>query len=141
NMGLLLGQTMVVMERFDARRACELIQEHRVQFVLVVPTMMRRILELPDLRGFDLSSLESTIHTAAICPPVVKRGWIDLLGPEKVWEAFGATEAVGHHVIRGDEWLQHPGSVGRPWQCEQKILGEDGRELPPGEIGEIFTRP
>jgi bile acid-coenzyme A ligase len=79
-------------------------------------------------------------HTAAVCPPDVKRAWIDLIGPERVYEGYGATEEVGLCAIRGDEWLKRPGSVGRPVDTEIKIIGPDGRQCPPGEVGEVFMR-
>ncbi|MHB8507886.1 MAG: AMP-binding protein [Candidatus Dormibacteria bacterium] len=143
--GSLLGipaqHTLVLMERFDAARAVDLIERHRVNFVLVVPTMMRRILQLPGIQDRDLSSMQSTVHTAAPCPPWVKEQWIDLVGAEKVFEGFGATEAVGTTWIRGDEWLEHHGSVGRPRECDLKVLDETGHEVPAGTVGEIFMRP
>jgi bile acid-coenzyme A ligase len=70
----------------------------------------------------------------------VKRAWIDLIGGEKIYEAFGATEAIGATVIRGDEWLDHEGSVGRPVASEVRIIDDKGREVPDGEVGEIHMR-
>jgi len=139
--GLMHDHTLVVMERFDAALAVDLIERHRVSFSAVVPTHMSRIAKLPDIDQRDLSSIQAILHSAAVCPAWLKRRWIELIGPEKVHEGFGATEAVGLTVIRGDEWLEHPGSVGRPVGCDLRILDEDGNELPPGEVGEIFTRP
>ena len=80
-------------------------------------------------------------HLAAPCPDWLKRAWIEWLGPEKVWELYAGTEAQAVTVIKGDEWLEHPGSVGRPIVGEMKILDPDGNELPPGEQGEVFMRP
>lgn len=140
HVGLFHDHTLVVMERFDAALAAELIERHRVNFAALVPTHMSRMAKLPDigLRGF--SSVEAIFHSAAACPPWVKRAWIDLVGARKVYEGYGATEAVGVCAIRGDEWLEHPGSVGRPRNSSMKILDTSGRELPPGEVGEIFSR-
>jgi bile acid-coenzyme A ligase len=103
--------------------------------------MMQRIVRLPDIEARDLSSIECVYQTAAPCPPWLKRRWMELTAPEKLMEGFGATEAVGSCRIRGDEWLLHPGSVGRPANAEMKILDEDFNELPQGEVGEIFMRP
>ncbi|HEX9889848.1 MAG TPA: AMP-binding protein [Nitriliruptorales bacterium] len=140
HMGIVLHDTIVLMDRFDAERFVDVIEQHRVEFAYVVPTTMRRIAQLPDIEQRDLSSLESVYHTAAPCPPWLKRIWIDLVG-DRLFEAYGSTEAIGSASIRGDEWLEHPGSVGRPAGCDLKILGEDGQELPVGEVGEVFTRP
>lgn len=139
--GLMDDHTLVVMEQFDAAQAVDLIERHRVQFGFLVPTIMRRILELPDIKRRGFASVEAFFHTAAPCPPWLKRAWIDLIGPERLWEAYGATEATGATVMRSDEWLEHPGSVGRPIECDLRILDENLQELPPGEVGEIFMRP
>jgi bile acid-coenzyme A ligase len=139
--GLFEEHTLVVMERFDAARAVDLIERHRVNFGFLVPTMMKRILDLPGLRREAFASVHAFFHTAAPCPSWLKRAWIDLLGPERLYEAYGATEAVGSTVIRGDEWLEHPGSVGRPQDCDLRILDEDGRDVPAGQVGEIYMRP
>ncbi|MDX1511893.1 MAG: AMP-binding protein [Nitriliruptorales bacterium] len=137
---LYLGATAVINDRFDARRCLAMIEEHAITFVMLVPTMMARMLDVDGKESFDLSSLERLMHGAAPCPDHVKEGWIDLLGPERVWEGWAATERTGATLIRGDEWLAHRGSVGRPQGTDIRILDEDGNELPPGEVGEIFSR-
>lgn len=138
--GLFHEHTLVVMERFDADRALRLIERHRVNFGFLTPTMMLRMSRSEAMPGCDLSSLEAIYHTAMACPEWLKRDWIDRVGAERIYEAYGATEAIGHTSIRGDEWLQHPGSVGRPQDCEIRILDESGAELPAGEVGEVFLR-
>ncbi|WP_374143449.1 AMP-binding protein [Sphingomonas sp.] len=142
--GLSRGHHLVVMKRFDPQEALALIEEHRVGWVLMVPTMMSRISRLaPEVRArFDVSSIETLWHMAAPCPAWLKQAWIDWLGPEKIWELYGGTEAQGTTLIRGDEWLAHKGSVGKPLDLfDMKILGENGQVLPAGEIGEIYMRP
>ncbi len=139
--GLFEDHLLILMEHFDATSAVDLIERYRVNFMFMVPTMMQRMIRLPDIRQRDFSSAQSFWHSAAACPPWLKREWIDLLGGERLREAFGATENIGHTAIRGDEWLQHPGSVGKPQDAELKILDEEGRELPPGQVGEIYLRP
>ena len=138
--GLFQGNHLVVMERFDAALALGLIERHRVNFAFMVPTMMGRIARIPGVEERDLSSIHAVFHSGAPCPPWVKTAWIDLVGPGAVREAFGATELVGVAVIDGEEWLEHPGSVGRPFASEIKILDESGVEVPVGEVGEIFMR-
>ena len=139
--GLFEEQHLVVMERFDPALAVDLIERHRCQFMFFAPTMMQRIVRLPDIERRDLSSIESVFQTAAPCPPWLKRRWMALTAPEKLVEGFGSSEAAGSCRIRGDEWLQHPGSVGRPQNAELKILDDDLNEVPTGEVGEIFFRP
>ena len=139
--GLFEDHTLVLFEKFDAARVVDAIERHRVNFGFLAPTMMQRIIRLPDIETRDFSSVEAFFHTAAPCPPWLKRAWIDLIGPERLYEGFGATEAVGSCRIRGDEWLEHPGSLGRPVGCDLRILDEQRVEAPAGEVGEIFMRP
>ena len=142
--GLLRGGHLVVMPRFDASHALRLVEEHGVQWILLVPTMMLRIWRLPAEERLrrDVSSIEAILHLAAPCPPWLKEAWIEWLGGEKVWELYAGTEAQGVTIIRGDEWLLRRGTVGKPTPvCEMRILDDDGNELPPGEVGELWMRP
>jgi len=142
--GLFSGCKVVVMHRFDALRCLELIAQHRVDRMTVVPTMMLRIWRLPREQRdrVDVSSLEFVMTGSAPCPAWLMRAWIEWLGPEVMHEAFGPSERTGGTFITGTEWLAHPGSVGRASPgCELKILDEDGRELPAGEMGEIYLLP
>jgi bile acid-coenzyme A ligase len=141
--GLFTGHHLVVMERFDAEEALRLIERHRVGFVMMVPTMMQRIWRLPEAtrERYDVSSLHTVLHLAAPCPPWLKEAWIEWLGAETILELYAGTEANGLTVIRGDEWLAHRGSVGRPVGCDIRILDpETHEELPAGEVGEVYMR-
>ena len=140
NMSVLrAGGTCVLMARFDAERALEAIERHRVTHAQWVPTMFIRLLRLPEdvRRRHDLSSMKVAIHAAAPCPVEVKRAMIDWWGPILV-EYYSGTEAVGRTSLDSIEWLAHPGSVGRPELGEIHIVGDDGAELGPGEIGTVF---
>jgi bile acid-coenzyme A ligase len=141
--GLLMRQHLVLMPRFDAAEYLRLIAEHRVDFIAVVPTMMQRLLPVyranPD--AYDLSSIRRLWHVGAPCPPAVKEAWIELLGPEVVWELYGGTELQAIAVLSGTQWLEHRGSVGIVVAGEMKVLDDDGNECPPGVVGEIYMRP
>jgi bile acid-coenzyme A ligase len=142
--GLLSGQSLVVMERFDAERVLQLVERHRVTWMLLVPTMMHRIWRLPEAirSSYDVSSLELILHLGAPCPAWLKRAWIDWLGPERVVELYAGTESQGVTVIDGREWLQRPGSVGRPVLGSRfRVLDEHGRDVPAGTVGEVFMMP
>lgn len=139
---LLSGEPVVVLGRFDAERVLALVQEHRVTSSVMVPTHFSRLLALPpDVRSrYDVSSLVSIAHTGSACPPDVKRAMIDWLGPV-LSESYGGSEIGTVCRITSHEWLEHPGSVGRvvpPF--EVVVLDEDGRELPPGEVGVLGFR-
>ncbi len=142
--GLFKGNTVSITTRFDAQQTLELIEAHRVDTIYMVPTMMQRIWNLPDevRLKYDVSSLKTLWHLAAPCPAWLKEAYIDWLGAEVIWELYGGTEGQGGTVITGPEWLLHRGSVGKPnAACEMKIVDEQGRVLPPGEVGEVFMRP
>lgn len=138
--GLFEDHSLVVMERFDAARAVDLIEEHRVEFTFLAPTMMLRISRLPDIDSRDLSSLTTVYHTAMACPEWLKRDWIARVGAATLQEAYGASENIGYTTIDGQEWLEHPGSVGRPRHCAVKVLAEDGSQRPNGQVGLLYLR-
>ncbi|MEH6665805.1 MAG: AMP-binding protein, partial [Brevundimonas sp.] len=143
-MGMFVGATIVEMGRFDALRALQLIERHEVNWVTMVPTMMHRIWRLgPDvLAQFTLPSLRMMLHMAAPCAPWLKQAWIDWLGAGRVWEYYGTTEGIGSTIISGADWLAHRGSVGQVREgYAMKILDEEGRERPVGEVGEVYFRP
>ena len=139
SLSLFSGTEVVGMKRFDAEQCLALIERHRAEWVCFVPTMMHRIWALPaDVRSrYDVSSLRTVWHMAAGCPPWLKHAWIDWLGAEKIWELYGGTES-GATVIRGDEWLAKPGSVGRVEPGTARLIREDGQPAAIGEVGEIF---
>lgn len=85
--------------------------------------------------------MRTVFHLAAPCPPHVKRAWIDWLGPERIMELYAGTESQAVTMIDGTEWLAHPGSVGRVVSGEMVARDAEGRDLPPGEVGEIWMRP
>jgi bile acid-coenzyme A ligase len=137
---LLEGQRLVVMERFDAARAVDLIERWQVNYAVMVPTMLLRIARLPGLHDHDFSSIDAILYGGAPIPKWVVQAWFNLVGPERFFFSYGGTEGHGLVMTRGDEWLKHEGTVGRPIDCEIRVLDENGNDLPPGEVGEIFLR-
>jgi len=141
--GLIQGHHLVVMPRFEPREFLDLVTKHGVTFLATVPTIMQRLLPVyraaPD--AYDLSSIRRFWHLASPCPPAVKEAWIDLLGPEVIWELYGGTELQALTFINGAQWLEHRGSVGIVVAGEMKVLDDDGNECPPGVVGEIYMRP
>lgn len=148
-MALATGQHLVLMSRFDPEEFLRLITEYRVNYLATVPTIMQRLLPVyragaqrpGESSSYDLSSVTRWWHLAAPCPPNVKEAWIEILGPEVVWELYGGTELQALTFISGTEWLSHRGSVGRVVSGEMRVLDDEGNECPPGVVGEIYMRP
>jgi long-chain acyl-CoA synthetase len=138
---LFLGHRVVIMRRFDAMTSLRLIGEHGVTWSQVVPTMMKRWLDLgTEIFGAaDTSTLRWLIHAGAPCPVDLKRKVISWLGPV-VYEYYASTEGGGT-AITPQDWLNHPGSVGRPWAgAEIVVLDDAGATVPAGEVGQIYMR-
>lgn len=136
-----LGHPVVLMDGWDPQEALRLIEAHRVTHTHAVPTQFRRMLGLPaDVRArYDTSSLRAVIHSAAPCPPEVKRRMIDWLGPVVV-EYYAATEGGGT-LITAPEWLRKPGSVGLPWRGSQvRVLDRAKREVAAGQLGLVYLQ-
>jgi acyl-CoA synthetase (AMP-forming)/AMP-acid ligase II len=133
------GGTVIVMEKFDAERYLQLIEQHRVTHSQVVPTMFVKMLKLPaDVRTkYDVSSLKAVIHAAAPCPILVKEQMIAWWGP-RIFEYYSATEGSGFTAINSEEWLAKKGSVGKSLLGEIRVIDDKGNLLPPGREGRIF---
>jgi bile acid-coenzyme A ligase len=140
--GLFTGSTIVLMQRFEAAAVLELIEKHRVDWIFAVPTMLRRIWQLPpEVReSADLSSLRLIFSSGSPWPAWLKEEYLNWIGPDRILEVYGGTEQNGSTMITGRESLEHPGSVGKALPGhEVRILDpETGADLPPREIGEVF---
>jgi bile acid-coenzyme A ligase len=139
---LLWDSQVVVLPRFDSQATLAAVARHHADVMYLVPTMMKRIIRLPDevRNAYDVSSLRAVWHMAEPCPEWLKQRWIDWLGVEKIFEVYAGTEAISATVINGTEWLAHRGSVGKPSMGELMICDETGNEVPPGALGEIWHR-
>ncbi|MET7771595.1 AMP-binding protein [Nocardia sp. NPDC005366] len=141
-LALRMGADITIMPRWDSLRFLRLVAERRITQAKVVPTMLSRLLSVPaEIRSrYDVSSLTHLIHSAAPCPPAVKRAAIDWFGDALI-EFYGCTEAGTITWITATEWLAHPGSVGRGVDGSAAVVATaDGIPLPPGEIGQVFVR-
>ncbi|OBI37897.1 acyl-CoA synthetase [Mycobacterium sp. E2238] len=133
-----VGAAAILMRKFDAETVLRLIETHRVTHAQFVPTMFVRMLKLPRAvrEKYDVSSLRCVIHAAAPCPVDVKHHMMKWFGPI-IHEYYGGTEGFAGTTIGPEEWLAHPGSVGRP-MTPVHVIGEDGAELPARHAGELF---
>ncbi|MEN9727299.1 MAG: hypothetical protein RL434_1665 [Pseudomonadota bacterium] len=135
------GATAIIMERFEPEQYLDLVQRYRVTHSQLVPTMFSRMLKLPETvrTGFDVSSLEFAVHAAAPCPEQVKQAMLAWWGPI-IHEYYGATEGLGFTACTPEEWLAHPGTVGRVLLGELHILDEEGKECPVGTAGTVWFK-
>jgi long-chain acyl-CoA synthetase len=134
-----VGQGLVIMGKFDPERALALIDEHRVATAYMVPTQFVRMLRLPqEIRDrYDHSSLETVVHSAAPCPFEIKKQMLEWWGPV-IWETYGGIEGAAT-IAKPHRWLEKPGTVGRAIRgVTLRILDDAGRELPAGEVGNIY---
>ena len=140
---LMQGNHVVILPKFDAEATLAAIDQHRADWILLVPTMMQRITRLGDeVRDrYNVDSLQTVWHMASPCPPWLKETWINWLGGEKIFELYAGTEAQSVTIVRGDEWMARRGTVGRPVSGEMRIQDPETYEvLAAGEVGEVFMR-
>ena len=133
------GGTVVMLPRFDETAALQAIETYQVTHSQWVPTMFTRMLRLPeDVRNnFDLSSHRFAIHAAAPCPPGIKRQMFDWWGPN-IYEYYAGTELNGFTHATPQDWLNHPGTVGKALLGVVRICDDNGDELPTGEPGIVY---
>jgi bile acid-coenzyme A ligase len=138
---LLGGDPIVLLERFKAPLVLDLIERHRITGFIAATPMLQRLVQVPGIEARDLSSLTWVQQGASPLPVWLGHRWIELVGAEHFYMSYGASESFGIVVCRGDQWLAHPGTLGRGMTgTEIRVLGESGEPLPPGEIGGIYLR-
>ncbi|WNV85798.1 AMP-binding protein [Umezawaea sp. Da 62-37] len=138
---LLTGSAVITMTEFDPALMCDLLRAHDVYSLGITPLHMANVLTMPDLDRSLFTGLSRVTHGAATCPGWVKRGWIDLVGPERLFEIYYSSElggATSPVIVNGVEWLRRPGTVGKPEGA--LILDDEGNRVGPGVVGEVFFR-
>jgi long-chain acyl-CoA synthetase len=137
-----LGGALVLMPRFDPEEFLRVVDTEKIDTIFMVPTMFIRLMKLPEevRKKYDTSSLRHIIHAAAPCPADVKRAMIEWWGPV-IYEFYGSTESGAVTFANSEDALKKPGTVGKISPgAELRFIGDDGRDLPQGEIGEIYSR-
>lgn len=137
-----LGGALVILPRFEPEEFLKIVEAEKIDTIFMVPTMFIRLMKLPEeiRRKYDMSSLRHIIHAAAPCPADVKRAMIEWWGPV-IYEFYGSTESSAVTFANSEDALKKPGTVGKISPgAELRFIGDDGRELPQGEIGEIYSR-
>jgi fatty-acyl-CoA synthase/long-chain acyl-CoA synthetase len=142
NTTLLFGGKVVIMRKFDAEEALHLIHTHRCTSTFMAPTLVKRMLDLPETvrARYDVSSMRSLVIAAAPCPMRVKEQAMAYFGPS-LYEFYGSTELSVNTILRPEDVLRKPGSCGRVAPgIELAILDDDGKPVSPGEPGELYVR-
>jgi long-chain acyl-CoA synthetase len=137
-----IGQSLVIMAKFDPEHALQLIEQYSVTTAYMVPTQFVRLLRLPDAtKGrYRIDSLSSVVHSAAPCPLEIKKQMMDWWGPV-IWETYGGTEGAAT-IAKPWRWLEKPGTVGRAIRgMRVHIVDDDGKDLPPHVAGMVYMEP
>jgi bile acid-coenzyme A ligase len=138
--GLMDGNRLLVPPRFEASSAIRLIEEHRVHWFQATPVHLQRMAAALQRRDADVDCLRGVLHMSAPCPPSVKQFWINRLGPDRIFEIYGATEGIGMTVASGSEWSQRPGTVGQGFFTQVRVLDDAMAPLPARTTGHVFLR-
>jgi acyl-CoA synthetase (AMP-forming)/AMP-acid ligase II len=142
----MLGATVIVDDRrsFDPEALLGLLARERVTFTSLVPTHYVMMLDLPEAvkAKHDLDAVGKLLISSAPARAETKRGILKLFPNSRLFELYGSTEAGWVSILRPDEQLDHLGSVGREWAGSGavRLLDADGREVPDGEVGELYSR-
>lgn len=137
---LMEGTKVAVMEKFDAALAVELFERLQISMTILVPTMLQRIAQLPDLDPASFRSLERVVIGGAKTPDWVIDRWLEMVPGRALYFIYGSTERIGSVTMSGEDWRTHRGAAGRPMDCEISIRDERGNVLEAGEIGEVYVR-
>jgi fatty-acyl-CoA synthase len=135
------ASTMILRRRFDPEETLRAVQDYRAEVLAVVPVMLQRILRLPSetLDAYDLSSLRIAAASGSALPGELASEWMDRFG-DNVYNLYGSTEVAYATVATPADLRSAPGTAGRaPRGTIVRIYGEDGREVPTGEVGRIFV--
>ena len=149
------GRKLVLLRQFDPGDWLRAVEREQVTHAFLVPTMVKQIIDHPDFARHDLSSLQNLSYGGAAMPfPVVRRA-IEMF-PKTVGfvNAFGQTETTSTLTVLGPDdhrldgtpqevelRLKRLTSIGRPLpDVELKVVDDEGKELPPGQVGELWVR-
>jgi Acyl-CoA synthetases (AMP-forming)/AMP-acid ligases II len=137
---LLLGHTTVILDHFEAEEWFGVVAAERATYAWCAPVHLYRLMSASESvkAAADVSSVKRMLHGSAPCAPSLKREVMEFFPAGAVWETYGGTETMGT-VITAEEWMEKPGSVGRAAPGSTiKIYDDDGKELPPGEVGLVY---
>jgi acyl-CoA synthetase (AMP-forming)/AMP-acid ligase II len=137
-----MGLIGYYLPKFDATRWMELVEQERPPMAFIVPAMAELLVSRPDFEDHDLSSLVAVSIGSAPLAPSTQQRLQERLPGATVSNSYGMTEAGPAYIVMPkDQVTKRIGSVGKPTApLEAKIVGEDGNEMPVGEVGQLLTR-
>jgi len=138
-----VGSTFIVMQGFDARKCLQIIEKEKATAIIGNATIWASLIAEKETGHYDTSSIKMWFSAMGATPPVMRERISQFLFPgANTYIGYGLTEASGSvTILKPHDTPREPGSSGRPFfSCEVKIVDETGRELPPGEVGEILVR-
>jgi len=141
--GVAIGNTVVIMPRFDAEEFLKTVEKHKAVSTFIVPTMANRIVNLPDQvkNKYDISSLKRITVAAEVFPFPLKKKTIEFFGEGKIYEFYGATESGITTIIRPEDQLRKPGSCGKAsFGNDIKLFDEKFNEVSQGEVGIFYSK-
>ncbi len=143
SLSMVLGNTTIIMPRFNAEEFLRLIEKYRATSTFVVPTMLNRIINLPPevKERYDHSSLRVMIMGGESCPFPVKKKAVEFFNKTGLFEFYGGTESAVVTYLRPEDQLRKPGSCGKAvLGSEFKLLNEKMEEVPTGEVGVLYVK-
>ncbi|MBN4928146.1 AMP-binding protein [Hoyosella rhizosphaerae] len=137
---LALRSTLVMQRKFSPADTVRLVSEHKTASLFLVPTMLQRIIDLPeDERSYDLSALRVVAASGSAIPTALVKRTLSELGPV-LYNLYGSTEVSWAAIATPDEMTEHPTTAGRaPLGTTIKILDDDGNEVPTDTVGNVFV--
>jgi acyl-CoA synthetase (AMP-forming)/AMP-acid ligase II len=138
-----VGAKLVLMYRWDAAHAAELVEKHRIVSASGVPIVVRQLLQAASETGRDLSSLQGIASGGAPVPPdLIRRIGKDFEAKVAPGNGYGLTETTSAVITNsGADYLARPDSVGRPVvTADVRVVDDNGRDCSGGDIGEIWIR-
>jgi bile acid-coenzyme A ligase len=139
---ILAGNPVVILEEFTAELALDVVEHLRVTGFVATTILLQRMSRVPDVDSRDLSSIEWVLQGGSFLPTWLAKHWMSLIGEQRFFVCYGQSERVGVTACRGDEWLSHESTVGKPYAgTSVRILDENLLPVPVGTIGEVYLRP
>src|SRR3954454_10018320 len=139
---LAFGGKIVIMHKWDAGRALQLIEQERITTFGGVPSMVLQVLDHPDFEKADISSVQSIGYGGAPAPPELVRRIESMFPGRTPSNGYGLTETSSVTTMNsGTDYINHPDSVGVPVPvCDVKVVDEEGADLPEGSVGELWIK-